>query len=410
MRYCDLTFAYTDTSGGIRTYIDHKRRFIAEHTTDEHVLIVPGERDLVQRDGRLTQVEIKSPVIPGAAPYRIFPGPGPVHQALVEQTPDLIELGSVFVAPWAAFRYRAECQESGRRCPVTAYFHTDIAHTYVGAPLRRWLAGELAGFSELLAHWGERVGDWAEEGAESAFGSVFRRCDLTLAATPAQAARLSRYGVRDTAIIPLGVDLNHYGPHRRDPAWRRALGVAEDEWLLLYCGRLDSEKAVKVLVDAFICLPESPRFHLALMGEGPLREQLEAEADARERLHVLPYERDPGRYAERLASADIYVTAGPYETFGLAVVEAEASGLPVVGVDAGALRERVQPAWGRLGPVGDARSMAKNILAVARERDRLGAVARDHVLEAGHDWSDSFSKLFGHSARLLKSEPRGTGA
>lgn len=293
---------------------------------------------------------------------------------------------------------------------MTAYFHTDIAHTYVGAPLRRWLAGELAGFSELLAHWGERVSDWAEEGLISAFGSVFRRCDLTLAATPAQAARLSRYGVRDTEIIPLGVDLHHYGPHRRDPAWRRALSVAEDEWLLLYCGRLDSEKAVQVLVEAFIRLPESPRFHLALMGEGPLREQLQAEADARERLHLLPYERNPSRYAQRLASADIYVTAGPYETFGLAVVEAEASGLPVVGVDAGALRERVQPAWGLLGPVGDARSMAENILAVARARDRLGAAARAHVLEAGYDWSDSFRKLFGRYGGLLESEPCGTGA
>lgn len=47
----------------------------------------------------------------------------------------------------------------------------------------------------------------------------------------------------------------------------------------------------------------------------------------------------PDRIRRALAAADIYVTAGPHETFGLSVIEAEASGLPVVGVDAGALRE-----------------------------------------------------------------------
>ncbi|WPL18270.1 GDP-mannose-dependent alpha-(1-6)-phosphatidylinositol dimannoside mannosyltransferase [Thiorhodovibrio winogradskyi] len=400
MRYCDLTFAYTDTSGGIRTYIDQKRRYLAEHSNHEHLLIIPGERDQVARDGRLIRVEIKSPVIPGAAPYRIFPGPDPVHRALVEQAPDLIELGSAFVAPWAAFRYRAECARAGRRCPVVAYFHTDIAHTYVGAPLRHWLAAEMARFSDTLAHWGEQLGDWAEEGAEGAFGALFRRCDLTLAATPAQAARLAEYGVSGTAIVPLGVDLERFDPQRRSLAWREQLGVAEDDVLLLYCGRLDSEKAVPVLVEAFARLPERPRFHLALMGEGPLRETLQAETQRLARLHVLPYERDPARYAERLASADIYVTAGPHETFALAVVEAEASGLPVVGVDAGALRERVKPGWGRLGPVGDAAAMAEHLRAVARERDTLGAAARAHVLDAGYDWSNSFQTLLGHYARL----------
>ncbi len=53
MRYCDLTLAYTATSGGIRTYIDAKRQYLgSEGDGDEHVLLIPGEDDRFEADGR----------------------------------------------------------------------------------------------------------------------------------------------------------------------------------------------------------------------------------------------------------------------------------------------------------------------------------------------------------------------
>ena len=357
------------------------------------MLIVPGDEDRITRAGRLTKIEIDSPFIPGAKPYRAFWRVGPIRQALARTEPDIVELGSFLVAPWAAFRYREQRQAAGAPSLVSAYFHTDVAHAYIGAPLRKLLSDGLEELSETLAHWGEKVSEVLETGAEMTFGNVFRRCDLTMAATRVQAARIAEYGVEGTAVVPLGVDLRRLSPEHRSTGFRARLGVDEDDILLIYCGRLDTEKAVRVLADAFSRLPETPRFHLAMMGEGPLREELEARAAALPRLHVLPYERDEAAYAAALASADVYVTAGPHETFGLAVVEAEASGLPVVGVDAGALRERVQPYWGRLGPVDDAAAMAENILAVAPRRTALGAAARAHVLAAGFGWERTFSQL-----------------
>ncbi|MFW5723393.1 MAG: glycosyltransferase [Halochromatium sp.] len=394
MRYCDLTLAYTETSGGIRTYIDQKRRWLVEHSDDEHVLIIPGEHDRSSRTGRLHTIELQSPLIPGCKPYRFFWRPAKVRQALERSAPDIVELGSFFVEPWAAFRYRDECRQHGGRCLVSAYFHTDIAHAYVGAPLRHFLVDGVEEISETLATWGNRISEVIENGAEASFGQIFSRCDLTLAATPAQAARIADYGVSGTEVVPLGVDLAQFSPERRSIKWRREQGIGDDEILLLYCGRLDSEKAVPLLVDAFERLPEQPRFHLRLMGEGPLRESLEKRAKQLPRLRLLHYERDRAVYARVMASADVYVTAGAYETFGLAVVEAQASGLPVVGVDAGALRERVTPERGRLGPVDDANAMAANILAVTEQRQLLGAAARRHVLEAGYGWESTFRRLF----------------
>ena len=76
------------------------------------------------------------------------------------------------------------------------------------------------------------------------------------------------------------------------------------------------------------------------------------------------YCKDRAELARWLASADIYVSGMADETFGVSIVEAQASGLPVVGVAAGAMIDRVTDATGRLGPVGDAAAMARNILAV----------------------------------------------
>jgi alpha-1,6-mannosyltransferase len=402
MRICDLTLAYTDTSGGIRTYIDQKRRHIAEHGEHEHVLIVPGERDRVSRDGPLTKIEIQSPPIPGCRPYRFFWQPAKIRHALERSAPDIVELGSFFVSPWAAFRYRDECRQVARPCLVSAYFHTDVAEAYVGGPLRHFLAEGVEEISDTLASWGHKLSDAIESGAEATFGQIFRRCDLTFAATATQAARVREYGVEGTRIVPLGVDLKLFSPERRSSAWRRAHGIGEQDLLLIYCGRLDAEKDVMLLVESFARLtaagdptPAGGSWHLMLLGEGPLREQLSRRALGLPRLHVQGYESDRSAYADALASADIYVTAGAHETFGLAVVEAQTSGLPVVGVDSGALRERVDPTHGRLAPVGDAVAFANNIRTVAAHRDAMGAAARMHVLDAGYGWERTFERLLG---------------
>jgi alpha-1,6-mannosyltransferase len=81
------------------------------------------------------------------------------------------------------------------------------------------------------------------------------------------------------------------------------------------------------------------------------------------------------------------------ETFGVSIVEAQASGLPVVGVAAGAMIDRVNGSTGRLGPVGDSAAMAANILAVWNgDRRQMGEQARAHALQ--FSWDSSMEALF----------------
>jgi alpha-1,6-mannosyltransferase len=129
-----------------------------------------------------------------------------------------------------------------------------------------------------------------------------------------------------------------------------------------------------------------------LVGEGPQKEQIAALGDSR---IVMPgYITNRGELAQWLASADVYVSAMADETFGISIVEAQASGLPVVGVAAGAMIDRVTPLTGRLGPVGDSDAMAKNILAVlSADRSGLAEQARAHALQ--FSWDHSMEALFG---------------
>jgi alpha-1,6-mannosyltransferase len=392
MRFCDLTIAYNESSGGIRTYIDEKRRYLLERTEHEHLLIVPGEEDRIERQERSTAIYIGSPLLPNQDNYRYFRSPEKIKNLLVEHRPDIIELGSYYLCPWAAFAYRELLQESGQTCLIGCYFHTDVAEAYVGAPLRAIAHDLLDDWSESLAALGEKLANMAASGVERYIGTVFGRCDLAMVASAAQAARLREYGVEQVQVVPLGVDLQLFHPRQRRKELRSRYGAGPDSLVLIYAGRLSMEKQVLTLVEALQRLPAELKAILWIAGHGPLRAELEAEAARNRSLRLLPYQADRAEFAKLLASADLYVTAGPHETFGLSVIEAQASGLPVVGVDAGALQDRVPVGLGYLGPVDDAEAMADNITRAAAERAGISERARRHV-EQHFGWDSTFRKL-----------------
>jgi alpha-1,6-mannosyltransferase len=142
----------------------------------------------------------------------------------------------------------------------------------------------------------------------------------------------------------------------------------------------------------FKALPQDLGAAMVLVGDGKLRPQLEEEARG------LPiafpgFQADRVALARMLASSDIYVSGMSDETFGISVLEAQASGLPVVGVASGAMIERVPACTGLLGPVDDAAAMAKNVVDLWRG-DYAGARQRSVALANAHNrWDQTFDSL-----------------
>ncbi|RST30299.1 glycosyltransferase family 1 protein [Sphingomonas ginkgonis] len=376
--FCDVTQSWSDVGGGVGTYLRHKRAHLIEHTDHRHLMILPGRRDELVEEGRAITVRIRSPRVPGSPQYRLLLRNRAVRRALEQFGPALVECQDAYNLPWAALKH-------GRRHPevalVAGYF-TDFPTVYVDRP-----------FSRLL---GRGLADRAARAAYRYCGRLYGRFDAVFGLSEhGGVAKLRTLGVEDVDVLPLGVQLDGFHPDRRDTALRAHLGVGEGQPLLIYAGRLDGEKRAAVVVDAFRRLPRSLGATLVLLGDGPLREHFVALGEAGERIHAPGYVRDRDELARWLASADIYVSGMADETFGISIIEAQAAGLPVVGVEAGAMIDRVNPAIGRLGPVDDSSVMAANLLAVWKEGPAaMGQAARAHV--AGEfSWSHSMDVLFG---------------
>lgn len=387
--FCDLTQSWSEVGGGVRTYLLHKRRHILDSTPHRHLMIIPGPNDQVIDEGRAITVTIASPHVPGSPHYRLLLRNRAVREALERFRPDLIECQDAYNLPWAAIAHRKRHPEAA----LVAAYMTDFPTVYVERPFRKVIGNTLAGAASRLCY--------------RYCGNLYRRFDAVFALSEnGGATKLRAYGVADVDIVGLGVELGDFGPSRRDQRLRDKLGVGENQPLLIYVGRLDSEKRPDVVVEAFQKLPADLGARLAVIGEGPQREQIAALGDPR---IVTPgYLKDRAELAKWLASSDIYVSAMANETFGVSIVEAQASGLPVVGVAAGAMIDRVTERIGRLGAVGDTQAMAQNILAVWNG-DR--AAMRDEACKEArlYSWDRSMDALFGrvYPAALTRSAARG---
>lgn len=394
--FCDLTQSWSDVGGGVRTYLLHKRRHILESTQHRHLLIIPGDRDAVIEEGRATTVTIKSPRVPASPHYRLLLRSGAVRKMLGRFQPDLIECQDAYNLPWAAIAHRKRFPQTA----LVAAYMTDFPTVYAERPISKFLGRSVGGAASRICY--------------RYCGSLYRRFDGIFALSEnGGAAKLRDMGVPNVDVVGLGVELGDFSPARRDARLRCSLGLEPEQPLLIYVGRLDMEKRPDVVAEAFRRLPESLGARLVLLGEGPLRQQIGELGD--DRIVMPGYVRNRDDLARWLASADLYVSAMADETFGVSIIEAQASGLPVVGVAAGAMIDRLANGTGVLGPVGDSEAMAANILSVWNG-DRA-AMAECAVREARQfSWNKSMEALFGRvypkalsirSARALSHAPAG---
>ncbi|OGO14496.1 MAG: hypothetical protein A2Y93_03260 [Chloroflexi bacterium RBG_13_68_17] len=171
-----------------------------------------------------------------------------------------------------------------------------------------------------------------------------RQVDLIIVPSASVRELLQDLGVEDRIeVIPNGVDLHPYLQAKALP--RRELGFAESDVLLTYVGRLGPEKNLTMLLRAFAGVHAAfPETALLLVGDGPERDDLEERtrhAHLEERVRFVGMV-DYARLPAYLASCDAFVTASVSEVHPLSVIEALASGLPVVGTRSPGIQDTVE--------------------------------------------------------------------
>jgi alpha-1,6-mannosyltransferase len=375
MLICDLTQSYAPVGGGgVSTYLREKRRHILERTNHRLLQIVPGEHDRVVENGRHIWVEVAAGQVRGSPNYRFILRTGAVREVLEHYRPDLIESLCPWVLPWTAIHYRRAHPD----CALVAGYHTDFPNVHihrVGSQI-----------------FGPRMGDALRSLSVRYAERMYRAFDRVYALNEPVRDQLSAWGIDHVDVLSLGVDTDQFSPARRDPDFRARLGLAGRGPLLTYAGRLDNEKRADRLVDMFRALPPEMDASLLLLGDGKLRERLAMETQGL-KVALPGFVDDRDTLAVALASSDIYVSAMADETFGISVIEAQSSGLPVVGVASGAMPARVPPALGRLAAVDDTQAMAAHVAALWHgPHTAMGNAARQHVLER-FSWEKTFSRL-----------------
>jgi glycosyltransferase involved in cell wall biosynthesis/predicted metal-dependent phosphoesterase TrpH len=251
--------------------------------------------------------------------------------------------------------------------------------------------------TELAAYAGLRAADPKLEFiARAAIGAFYGQCRVVLSPSPASDEVLRAMGIDAERIgrWDRGVDVERFSPAKRDPE------ALPGELSVLYAGRLTREKGADLLADAFLAARErDPRLHLCLAGGGPEDDTLRARLG--EHATFLGW-LEGDALARAYASADLFLFASRTDTFGQVLLEAQASGLPVVAVAEGGPCSIVEDGVTGLLRAPDARALADAVVELAQaplQRERLAQRALDAVRE--RTWERALERLAGGYRRAL---------
>jgi glycosyltransferase involved in cell wall biosynthesis/predicted metal-dependent phosphoesterase TrpH len=243
--------------------------------------------------------------------------------------------------------------------------------------------------TELGAYAGLRSGDpRLRAGMDAALAGFYGLCSVVLSPSDPADESLRAVGIGSARIArwDRGVDTSRFDPSLRDA------DALPGELTVLYAGRLTMEKGADLLADSFLRAHErDPRLHLVLAGGGPeesaLRERLG------ERASFLGW-LEGEALGHVYASADVFLFASSTDTFGQVILEAQASGLPVVAVAEGGPRTLIDDGRTGLARPADAEALADALCELAAApalRGRLAKAALDEVRE--RTWERALERL-----------------
>jgi len=250
-------------------------------------------------------VSIPAIPIPGRSEYRLpIALPARVRRDLAEFNPNVVHVSSPDIVG-----HRAVTWARRRQIAAVASVHTR--------------------FDTYLAYYHLQA---LEPLARDIMRRFYHRCEVVMAPAESVAVILRAQRMnRDIAIWARGVDRDQFNPERRDLEWRRSKGIADDELVVAFLGRIVMEKGLDVFAEAILALIDrGVRHRVLVIGEGPARTWFEQQLpDA-----IFTGQLTGPDLARALASADVLFNPSITEAFGNVTLEAMACGLPVIAADA----------------------------------------------------------------------------
>ena len=301
-------------------------------------------------------ISLPACAIPRRPEYR-FPThlPASVKRDLAAFAPDIVHISSPDIAA-----HRAVSWARRRKIAVVASVHTR--------------------FETYLTYYHLEL---LEPALRAILRRLYGKCDALLVPAESTAAVLRAQRMNRTIFLwSRGVDRQQFNPERRDLAWRRGLGISDDQVVIVFLGRLVLEKGLDVFSDAIDVLTARGVAHKVLViGEGPARAWFE------ERLPdaIFTGQLVGPDLARAFASADIFLNPSVTESFGNVTLEAMACALPVVAASATGATNIVRDGeTGTLVEPGEVEQFADALERYATDP----ALRRDHAAH-GLAWAET---------------------
>ena len=393
-----ITNCYHASSGGIRTFY---RALLnaANQRRREIRLVVPGPENSVEDVGEFARIyTIAAPASPFIdSTYRLLlphlyalPYRSKLRQIIEEERPGLIEVCDKYTLCFLPSVLRR------------GWIESDHQAVLVGLSCER-MDDNVSAFISA-GTLGRRFANWYMRKVYAP------RFDCHISNSQYTAAELVKAltGRPDLPVhvCPMGTDCESLSPQRREQAKRKALlaslpgqsSASENTRLLLYVGRISPEKNISLLLDMMENLQGQPRaeYRLLIVGKGPLANWLEETAERRVpgRVHLLGHLADRERLADIFANCDALIHPNPREPFGIAPLEAMASGLPVVAPVSGGVLSYASKQNSWLAEP-DGASFANCVRGIFEdERARQLKVSRAIETAAQFSWSRTTAHFF----------------
>lgn len=371
MRIAVFTDTFAPQVNGVARTLGRLVEAVRARGGDASVITVCGDTDTAGE-----RAIVRWPAIPfWAYPELRIASPrvGEARRVLQRLKPDLVHAATPFGVGLAA---RAAARAEG--IPLVSSFHTDFA-----AYLRYYHLQALSGVAWPYLRW---------------FHNGGRR---TFVPTLHGADALRRRGFHGVRVWGRGVDRERFSPRFRSLALRRALGVRDQDTLFVSVGRLAPEKGIDTILDAArgLHLGNGSGIRLAFVGDGPAEERYRASAPQ----GTIFAGRLLGEaLSEFYASADCFLFASTTDTFGNVLLEAMASGLPVIAPDDGPTLDVADADNALVVPARDARAIAAAMQRIAGDaalRSKLRG--RSLASAAQRDWGRIWDELFTEYAQAV---------
>lgn len=386
VRVLDLNNNYSPVGGGVKTYHHKKLEYFAAHDALTNGLMVPDDHEAIEpQAGGNVIYRIPAPPLGKNSGYRLAISVKRMRAIVDHFQPDVIEMGSVWALPWLMKRINP------RGIPTVGFYHTDVPNTHVAVALKsapEWLRKRPI----------ERTYDF--------MAKLFSPLTATFGASEYVLRRLEKHGVKRLFHTPFGADTSIFRPTCRDPKIRSAWG-GDGKKLALYLSRINAEKGIDLLMDAYPLIRDPDRLQLVIGGHGPGEARLQAFLETYPEVHRLDYLNDRSAVAAAFATTDVFLSLGAAETFGLAVTEAMSCGTMVIAPDAGGAGEQVQRApLGHTFEPGDPKALAEILHSFQVPSDADRQRLHQYIVD-NHDWARTFDRMVDCYAQVIDAHAVG---